>query len=162
MRNMRLLYTENEDLATVVLEVTRFSKSKRRNYKGPGLWNKKEQAIRTLLEGKLRKINRYNSRVRSGIYPKNLDRIRIFYISKPVRLLRYFFDSITQRDNVLTKFPINKEVHYHVYQGPKEKLDEILTFCENNNISVKGGIGNCLRGKYSKMHGKNIQELLKI
>ncbi|MCK4647769.1 hypothetical protein KAT24_02470 [Candidatus Pacearchaeota archaeon] len=106
------------------------------------LCNDLERGIRNLLENNLKKDNRYNSK-KGWIFRKISDRITLNY--------NYGKD-------------IPKEIHLHVYQGPKEKLDKILTFCDNQKpkIDFTNGIGNNLKEKYGKMRDKNIQELLNL
>ena len=96
-----------------------------------------EQNIRNLLEKNFKKINRYNTKEGFWIGANHLDRIILYPSSK-------------------------NETHLHIYQGPKDKVDEILTFCEDGNINSKEGIGDNLKQKYGKMRDKNIRELLKL
>ena len=96
-----------------------------------------EQNIRTLLKDNFQKVDKYNTKKGFWDRGNHLDRIILYPSSK-------------------------NETHLHIYQGPKEKVDEFLTFCENNNIKFREGIGINLKEKYDKIRDKNIRELLKL
>ena len=138
---MQILYKQDNHSATVVLEVIRLSKNKKIN-KGYNLCGDLERKIRDLLEDNFEKDNRYNSK-KGWIFRKISDRITLDYTYEEEHL-------------------IPREIHYHIYQGQSEKLDEILNFSELNHISAKEGIGNNLKEKYDGMHDKNIRKLLKL
>jgi len=96
-----------------------------------------EHNIRTLLKDNFQKVDKYNTKKGFWDGGNHLDRIILYPSSK-------------------------NETHLHIYQGPKEKVDEFLTFCENNNIKFREGIGINLKEKYDKIRDKNIRELLKL
>lgn len=100
----------------------------------------KERDIRDLLlNNNFEKFNEYNTV--NGSSSKKLDRIVLYPSSR-------------------------NETHLHVYQGEKDNLPEILTFCENHNIDFDRGIGINLKEKHDKKYGKTqdkkIQALLKL
>ncbi|HUS50846.1 MAG TPA: hypothetical protein VMZ91_11825 [Candidatus Paceibacterota bacterium] len=99
----------------------------------------KERDIRDLLNNNFEKVNEYNTV--DGSSNKKLDRIILYPSAR-------------------------NETHLHVYQGEKDHLHEILTFCENQDIDSSRGIGINLKEKhdkkYGKMQDKNIQALLEL
>lgn len=113
------------------------------------------------MEKDFKKINRYNTKGNFWASWNSLDRIRIFFIPKNKGDRQHSY-IIRQKNYDNFKNIIEKEIHYHIYQGPKEKVDEFLTFCENNNIKFREGIGINLKEKYDKIRDKNIRELLKL